>query len=76
MSKFAAFDFHTIYAVGKTPAEALAKARYISGDLYLLWTARIDDDFARDIERFGWNPNRNSFDVRCGYVVDTTDGED
>jgi len=74
MTKYAAYDEITIYAVGDTPKEAISNANDNAGnEKWKFETAKISDELAEKIERCGWNGNYNSFNVVHGYIVDTTD---
>jgi hypothetical protein len=71
---YAAYDDLSIYAVHDTAAGALAKAKSDAGDPDATFqVAPISDDLATWISRNGWNGNRRRFEVRDGYIVDTTD---
>ena len=73
MTTYAAYDELSIYALGQTPDEAIANARNDAGDPDAQFdTARISEALAAQIERDGWNGNRQSFDVRGGEIVETT----
>ena len=73
MPTYAAYDELSIYALGQTPDEAIVNALNDSGDPDAQFeTARISDALAVQIERDGWNGNRQSFDVRGGEIVETT----
>jgi hypothetical protein len=70
---YAAFDDLSIYAIGNTPDEAVAKARRDAGDPQATFqTALIDPALAQWIDEHGWNGNRRSFRVENGAIVDTT----
>lgn len=70
---YAAYDDLSIYAIGKTPEEAIHKARNDAGDPDAEFdTAYIGDDLAAWIERNGWNGNHRSFAIRNGRIIDTT----
>lgn len=70
---YAAYDDSTIYAIADTPDLALERARSAIGDESSpLQTAQIGDDLAEWIAKNGWNGHVNSFEVRKGFIVDTT----
>ena len=72
--KFAAYDDMSIYAIGDTPAEAVATARADADDPGAQFsTAEISERFAAWIDENGWDGTRRSFDVRRGKIIDTTD---
>ena len=74
MAKFAAYDNFTIYAVGNTPAAAVSKACADTWEPEGLFSvAPISGELCTQIEREGWNGNRQSFAIDdSGYIVDTT----
>lgn len=73
--KFAAYDSNSIYAIGDTPTEAVARARRdAKNDSAQFLTAPIRDGLADCIEEAGWNPHMESFALdETGFVIDTTD---
>lgn len=74
MTKYAAYDHHSIYAIGDSPDEAIATARADAGEPDAKFnTAEISDDLAKYIEENGWNGHHESFDVRDGEIFRTTD---
>lgn len=74
MSKFAAYDDSSIYAIGNTPDEAIENARRHIGEPEAKFMAlNVTDEFAAWIEENGWNGWKRSFAIRKGYLVDTTD---
>ncbi len=74
MTKYAAHDKFSIYAIGETPEAAIAQARDDARDDSAQFdTAIVSDKLAAKIMRDGWDGNRNSFDVRHGEIFDTTD---
>ena len=73
MTKFAAYDASSIYAVAETAEQAISKARDDARDDEAEFeTARISDSLASWIEKNGWNGHTRSFDVRNGEIIDTT----
>jgi len=74
MTKYAAYDDLSIYAVGKTRAAAIATARHDAKSPNARFsTAPISDALAIKIERDGWNGHFNSFSIdSSGWIVDTT----
>lgn len=74
MTKFAAYDDLSIYAVGDTPEAAAAKAREDANDPQAAFKiAPIADHLANQIAQGGWNGNRQSFEVaKDGHLVETT----
>ena len=73
MTKFAAYDDFAIYAVADSSQGAVDKALdECGGASYCFKFARVSDDLADQIERDGWNGNRQTFTVRNGELFDTT----
>ncbi len=73
MTKFAAYDDLSIYAVADTGEVAIATARADTNEPDAMFkTAEISDELAVQIERDGWNGNRQSFEVRHGAIFVTT----
>lgn len=73
MTKFAAYDANSIYAMPDTAEAAIDKARDDARDDTAKFdTARISDELAAWIDENGWNAMRRSFDIIDGYIVDTT----
>ena len=73
MTRFAAYDDFSIYALGDTPEAAIAKARSDANDPTAFFkTDRISDDLAAFIDAEGWNGVLESFDVIDGVIADTT----
>ncbi len=74
MTKFAAYDDLSIYAVADTAADAIAKARHeVRDDSTDFRIAQITDDLAARIERDGWDGSRQTFEIdNNGFIVDTT----
>ena len=73
MTKFAAYDANSIYAVADSPEAAIAKARDDARDDEAQFeTARISDALAAWIDERGWNGHHDSFTVRHGEIIDTT----
>jgi N-acetylglutamate synthase/N-acetylornithine aminotransferase len=69
MTKFAAHDDLSIYAVADTAEAAITKARDEARDLEAQFlTAQISDELAAQIERDGWDGMRQSFDVVNGWI--------
>jgi hypothetical protein len=61
--KFAAYDF-SIYGVGDTAEEAVAKARSkLRDDDAEFNVASISDDLAAQIELDGWDSSRQTFEI-------------
>jgi glycerol dehydrogenase-like iron-containing ADH family enzyme len=74
MTKFAAYDDATIYAVADTAEMAIIEGRVNTNNPDAEFeTAGISDALAAWIEENGWNGKYRSFDVRNGEIVDTTD---
>jgi hypothetical protein len=74
MTKYAAYDYVSIYAVAETPEAAIAKARHDAQEPEAQFsTAKVSDELAEQIERDGWYGNSRSFDIQNGFIVDTTD---
>lgn len=70
MTKFAAYDSLSIYAVADSAEAAIAKARDDArNDEAQFQTAEISDELAAEIERDGWDGNRRAFDVVAGKIV-------
>jgi hypothetical protein len=74
MTKFAAYDNLSIYAVADTAADAIPKARHeVCDDSAEFRIAQVSDDLAARIERDGWDGSRQTFDIdNNGFIVDTT----
>lgn len=73
MTKYAAYDEYSIYAIGDTAEAAIAKARDDAREPEAEFeTAKITDEFAAWIEENGWDPHRCGFDLQDGFVVDVT----
>lgn len=71
MTKYAAYDDASIYAVADTPDAAVAKAREDAREPTAQFsTARISDDLASWIDENGWHGATRSFHVRDGVIVD------
>jgi hypothetical protein len=75
MTAYAAYDDLSIYAVASTRTAAIQKARDDAKEPEAKFkTAQVSDEFAAQIERDGWDGNRQSFEIdRMGYIVETTD---
>jgi hypothetical protein len=74
MTKFAAYDSASIYAISDTPESAIAKAREDAGDSTAEFeTAPIGAELAAWIDENGWNGAHRSFRLAYGRIVDTTD---
>ena len=72
MTKFAAYDDVAIYAVAETSEAAIEEAQsYVNGEGHFD-AAEISDELFEQIERDGWNGNRQSFSVKNGEIVETT----
>lgn len=70
MTKFAAYDDLSIYAVADSAEAAIAKARDDARDPEAQFrTARVSEELCAKIERDGWDGNRRAFDVRDGWIV-------
>lgn len=70
---YAAYDDISIYAIGRSPEEAIQNARTAACEPGAVFdTAPIGDALAARIERDGWNGNRQSFGIRSGEIIDTT----
>lgn len=71
---FAAYDADTIYGVGTTEPDALECAYEMAyGDENIdLSIAEISETLFNQIERQGWDGRRQSFEIRDGMLVDTT----
>ena len=77
MTKFAAYDNYSIYAVANTASDAIAFAIMDSGDKDAQFeTAPISDELAAWIDENGWNGNRDTFEIdrATGHIIDTTKG--
>ena len=73
MTKFAAYDDFSIYAVADTADRAIENARCEAGDQEAQFsTAQVTDDLASQIDRDGWNGHRQSFRVDGGFIIETT----
>ena len=74
MTKFAAYDGLSIYAVADTAEAAIAKARRDTMEPDAEFdTAPITDEFAAWIEDNGWDGIHRSFEVgEDGYLRDAT----
>lgn len=73
MTKFAAYDASSIYAVADTADAAIAKARHDAREPAANFeTAPITDEFAAWIDENGWDGMHRSFELRDGALVDTT----
>lgn len=74
MTKYAAHDEDCIYAVGKSPMDAIARAkdatRYLLVDT-TFYTSPIAEELFAWIEKHGWDIQR-TFDYKDGYLIDTT----
>ena len=75
MTKFAAYDATSIYAVAETADEAIAKARSDANDATAQFSAApIADTLAEWIEENGWDGRTRCFAYdTAGFLVDTTD---
>lgn len=70
---FAAYDDFSIYAVAETAEAAIAAAIKDAGDPDAMFvTAKIGAELAAQIERDGWDGNRQSFRIADGCIIDTT----
>ncbi len=70
MTKFAAYDPFSIYAVADTAEAAIAKARDdVRDEDAQFLTAEISDALAAEIARDGWDGNRRAFDVVGGQII-------
>lgn len=75
MTKFAAYDDNSIYALGDTPEQAIQTARDDAKEPEAQFkTAPIREELAAKIDRDGWNGYTNSFEIdrATGYIIDTT----
>jgi len=74
MTKFAAYDHSSIYAIGETRETAMTNARVDArDDTAEFKTAPISDYLAAWIDENGWDGNRNSFELdAAGYILNTT----
>ena len=73
MTKYAAYDEMSIYAVGHNPDHAIEIARTETREPEAIFlTAKITDAMAEQIERSGWDGMRQSFKLADGFLVDTT----
>jgi len=71
---YAAYDSASIYALGTSPADAIANARRDARDPDGVFeTAPVSDAFAAQIEADGWDGYAQSFALVNGALVDTTD---
>ena len=72
--KFAAYHDISIYGVGDTAEEAVAKARSEVQDANAEFNvASIRDDLAAQIERKGWHGSHQTFTIDSnGFIVETT----
>jgi hypothetical protein len=74
-TQFAAHDTVSVYAVGDTPAQAIANARNAARDPDAQFdTAQITAELAAWIDAHGWNGHAESFAVRDGWLTRTTVG--
>jgi len=70
---FSAHDDFSIYAVAETAEAAIAAAiKYSGAPDTMFATAKIGAELAAQIDRDGWDGNRQSFRIVDGYIVDTT----
>lgn len=70
---FAAYDADTIYAVATSRDVAIeATADYLGDSASGLDTAEISEALFNQIERQGWDGRNQSFEIRDGMLVDTT----
>jgi hypothetical protein len=74
MTKFAAYDDLSIYAIADTAADAIGKARnQMRNDSADFRIAQVSDDLAARIECDGWDGSRQIFKIdEDGFIVDTT----
>jgi hypothetical protein len=74
MSKFAAYDNLSIYAVAETPEDAIERGRVNTMHRNAQFkTAPISDALANHIALEGWNGRYRTFEIRSdGFLVDTT----
>lgn len=76
MTKFAAHDEHSIYALGDTAEIAVSRARRDNKDPDGHYSVTpITDDLAAWINENGWDGYERSFSIRDGVIVDTTRGK-
>jgi hypothetical protein len=69
--KWAAYDDVSIYAIGDTSVEAVKRAEILTktpGGAFC--AGPIDDDLAAYIECYGWNRDRDAFEIdERNYLV-------